>query len=124
MSGSPHGPIWTWPHVRWGIEWAIGMVAGKQAAITPRPQRTGCEKCRRGMAADRCSSQTPRQPAISGSSRPRFPLGARPQNSGLTYAEIGRKNKQDGACIAHRPAPVSALRFLTGSFMPTDVDHA
>jgi len=32
-------------------------------------------------------------------------------------------NKRDGACIAHRPGPVSALRFLTASSMPTEVGH-
>jgi hypothetical protein len=35
-----------------------------------------------------------------------------------------KKKEQDGACIAHRPAPVSALRFLTGIFAPTEVGHA
>ncbi len=37
--------------------------------------------------------------------------------------ERRQENKQDGACIAHRPGPVSALRFLTVSAMPTEVGH-
>lgn len=32
-------------------------------------------------------------------------------------------NKRDGACIAHRPGPVSALRFLTASSMPIEIGH-
>jgi hypothetical protein len=35
----------------------------------------------------------------------------------------GKKSRQDGACIAHRPGAVSALRFLTAYFMPKEFGH-
>lgn len=89
----------------------------RRFALTRRPFWTendaGFCVIARSLKIDSC------QERVSESAEARR-ISPRPRVTADGGSKSGRKaeiSKQDGACIAHRPGPVSALRFLTGLFI-------